>query len=436
MGLYNDASLIVYPSGYKAGKIYSQKPTDGSGDLTFTRASTATRVNESGLVESVASGVPRIDYTGGGCGKFKFEPQRTNLVIFSEDFTDAVWRNTRSATLVTTAADYSPDGNLTGNKFEQTLTSDRRALWQDSSITANVPHTLSVFLKQGTAGTNMFRITIAENGNQSNWTSVQVNLNDNSLIVGDGSTNTFTNISSSISDFSYNGYYLLQLTATHPTATSLRSLFSICDATDFTISPTDSYSRPDYLGTGDFVYVWGAQLEQSSYPTSYIPTAGATATRLADASTTTDLSSVIGQTEGVLYAKIASFINTSPINYPINISDGSIDNQIAMWYGTNLNEFKTLIRQSGNKLFHTTTLTDATEFIKVAVLYKSGGSKVYINGSLITSNTNSFAFTNTLSVLDFYGLGLGNKDFNGKLQELMLFPAALTDLQLEELTTL
>ena len=181
MGLYNDASLIVYPSGYKAGKIYSQKPTDGSGDLTFTRASTATRVNESGLVESVASGVPRIDYTGGGCGKFKFEPQRTNLVIFSEDFTDAVWRNTRSATLVTTAADYSPDGNLTGNKFEQTLTSDRRALWQDSSITANVPHTLSVFLKQGTAGTNMFRITIAENGNQSNWTSVQVNLNDNSL---------------------------------------------------------------------------------------------------------------------------------------------------------------------------------------------------------------------------------------------------------------
>ena len=65
MSTYSDASLIFYHSGYKAGKLYSLKPTDGSGDLTFTRASSATSVNSSGLIESVATGVPRIDYTGG-----------------------------------------------------------------------------------------------------------------------------------------------------------------------------------------------------------------------------------------------------------------------------------------------------------------------------------------------------------------------------------
>lgn len=81
MSTYDDASLIYYPSGYKAGTAYSLKPTDGSGDLTFTRASTATRVNAAGLIESVATGVPRIDYTGGGCGKLLLEPQRTNVVL-------------------------------------------------------------------------------------------------------------------------------------------------------------------------------------------------------------------------------------------------------------------------------------------------------------------------------------------------------------------
>jgi len=81
MSTYDDASLIYYPSGVKAGKAYSLKPTDGSGDLDFTRASTATRVNSAGLIESVATGVPRIDYTGAGCAKLLLEPQRTNLVF-------------------------------------------------------------------------------------------------------------------------------------------------------------------------------------------------------------------------------------------------------------------------------------------------------------------------------------------------------------------
>ena len=100
MSTYNDASLIYYPSGYKESKAYSLKPTDGSGDLTFTRASTATRVNSSGLIESVATGVPRIDYTGGGCAKLLLEPQRTNLVFPSATgLTQTVTTTAQSYTL-------------------------------------------------------------------------------------------------------------------------------------------------------------------------------------------------------------------------------------------------------------------------------------------------------------------------------------------------
>ena len=87
MSTYDDASLIYYPSGYKAGTAYSLKPTDGSGDLDFTRASTATRVNEQGLIEGV----------------------RTNSLLYSEQFDNAAWIKS-TGTLVTPNAALSPSG--------------------------------------------------------------------------------------------------------------------------------------------------------------------------------------------------------------------------------------------------------------------------------------------------------------------------------------
>ena len=89
MSYYDDASLVLIPSGVKASKVYSQKPTDGTGDLTFSRASTATRTNASGALETVASNVPRLDYmTASGtlatCPMLEVEGQRTNLVFPSD----------------------------------------------------------------------------------------------------------------------------------------------------------------------------------------------------------------------------------------------------------------------------------------------------------------------------------------------------------------
>jgi hypothetical protein len=83
MSLFNDASLIVTPNGYKAGKLYSIVPSSGAGDFGVTRATTATRVNSSGLIESVASNVPRLDYSNGSCPSILVEPQRTNLLLNS-----------------------------------------------------------------------------------------------------------------------------------------------------------------------------------------------------------------------------------------------------------------------------------------------------------------------------------------------------------------
>jgi cytochrome c-type biogenesis protein CcmE len=83
MTLLSEASFLVTPNGYKASKLYAAIPTNGDGDMTVTRATTATRVDENDLISSVASNVPRIDYTGGGCPSILLEPLRTNIVLNS-----------------------------------------------------------------------------------------------------------------------------------------------------------------------------------------------------------------------------------------------------------------------------------------------------------------------------------------------------------------
>lgn len=77
-------SLAMIPSGYKAGKLYSVLPQDGTGDFTVVRNSVATRVNENGVIEEVAANVPRLDYTDGGCPVLLTEPESTNLYLNSQ----------------------------------------------------------------------------------------------------------------------------------------------------------------------------------------------------------------------------------------------------------------------------------------------------------------------------------------------------------------
>jgi len=108
MSLLDTASLILTPNGYKATNLYSVKPTDASGDMVVSRATTATRVNSSGLIESVAINVPRLDYTGGGCPSILVEPQRTNLVFPSATLTT----QTRTVTAVANTLSFYGTGTI------------------------------------------------------------------------------------------------------------------------------------------------------------------------------------------------------------------------------------------------------------------------------------------------------------------------------------
>tara|TARA_R110000803_G_scaffold50002_1_gene103948 strand:- start:643 stop:1674 length:1032 start_codon:yes stop_codon:yes gene_type:complete len=102
-----EPSLALIPSAYKVGSTASVLPTNGTGDFTHTRSTTATRINSSGAIETMAINVPRIDHTDGGCPILLLEPQSTNLYINSDVL---VTQN-----VTTTANDYTVSFYGTGS---------------------------------------------------------------------------------------------------------------------------------------------------------------------------------------------------------------------------------------------------------------------------------------------------------------------------------
>ena len=107
--IQNGPSLVITPNAVKAGKLYSIVPTDGTGDLIVTRATTATRVNSAGLIENVGANIARLDYSNGSCPSILVEPQRTNLVFPSANATT----QTRTVTATAHTLSFYGTGTVT-----------------------------------------------------------------------------------------------------------------------------------------------------------------------------------------------------------------------------------------------------------------------------------------------------------------------------------
>ena len=146
-------TIAMIPSAYKANKVYSVLPTNGDADLDFARTSTKTRVNQIGLVEDLATGVPALDYTDGGCPSLLLEPQSTNLVTYSEDFSNAIYLKDSGVTIGTTN-NSDPKGGILATQINVT---DSGRIY--SNFTSD-DYTVSVYIKPGTFA--YFKLTASE----------------------------------------------------------------------------------------------------------------------------------------------------------------------------------------------------------------------------------------------------------------------------------
>ena len=399
MSLFESASLVVTPNGTKASKLYAIKPTDGSGDLSVTRATTATRVNSSGLIESSAVNVPRLDYTNSSCPSILVEPQRTNLALRSEEF-NLIWSqlNVTITANVTTA----PDGTSTADKLVENATNNQHRI--DQTTTSAI-------------GTNTFSVFAKKSERDSIWLRVGTSGAYFDLTNGTVSGAT-AGVTTSIVNYG-NGWYKCSIVRTSTVANEVvRINLAI-------------WINGTYLGDGTSgLFIWGAQLEASSYPTSYIPTTTASVTRNADVISKTGISSLIGQTEGTLFVDCKDVkVGLSRLFEIFNLSN------------TGTNMFLNLSASGALQIIlNGATVDTATgnvvDLDKVIFKYTADSIKLFNNGVLIGSYSGAVSFSNALDTLAIGGTTYTTRTINGNIKLVGLWETALTDQECINLTTI
>jgi len=421
MSIYDKASLVHIPSGYRSGTLYNVLPNNSDGDFDFSRGSTATRVNKDGLIETVASGVPRLDYplldgVVQDCPHLLLEPSRTNLIPYSEDFSNSGW--TLDNTTVVANSAVSPDGSLNADKIIATAINSSHSAFisLSSSTSSGTSYCYSFFAKAEEYTKTAIRIG---GGGYSSQPMAVINLLNGSVVSQQGF------ISLSVKDFS-NGWYKINavFTATSSVAPNIQPI-----ADGFTTT-SDNYT---YNGDGTSgIYIWGAQIEED-YPTSYIPTNGEVGgvTRSADA--VNGAEATFNDSEGVLYANVADFYD-STTSRVISISDGTLNNRVFFKFYTVSNGIEaTLISSSGGTNPQiTTTTSDTSNYNKIALKYSSNGFNLWANGFELGTDTVT-NLPNNLSDLSFDTASLN--PLYGKTKEVMTFNEALSDTELEALTS-
>jgi hypothetical protein len=410
MSLFESASLVVTPNGTKASKLYAIKPTSGAGDLSVTRATTATRVNASGLIESVANNVPRLDYTNSTCPSILVEPQRTNLVLNSEDFSNATW--TKQGSIINTNSITSPNGTLTADKLvmangQSGNSADGVGIRQLIDIGSN-SYTFSIFAKAGEFSTIRFR------ENQVTGAFLTVNLLNGAITNGD--SNQFINAKAELYS---NGWYRVSFQT--PTLTALYK-YSV---------------RVSETGDGTSgIYVWGFQAEAGSYATSYIPTTSASVTRNADVISKTGISSLIGQTEGTAFIDYIpkSNYHLAEQNLLTLYNSSSIDNNNIQFFVNSSQQIVIYVLSSGSVVANINTGVSALNSHKIALGYKANDLIVYIDGIQVGSDTSLTVPALNSIVLNNYAVG--NYMSASAFKNVTLWKTKLTNEQLAQLTTI
>ena len=420
MPLNINPKLALIPSGYKASKVYSVLPTDGTGDFDFSRSVNATRVNSEGLIETVSTNVPRLNYplidgVVSGCPSLLLEPSRTNLITYSEALSN--WSNINNVT-ITDNSTISPDGSLNSSKINETADNNVHRLFTNPTV-SSAKHTYSVFLKAGTRKWAYLRLDGATT-EQRTWFDLE-----NGVI---GTINSDHN--ASIENFG-NGWYRCSVSIKGTTYdTTPLAILAIATGNNI-ISYTGDVN--------EYIYAWGAQLEAGSYPTSYIPTSGTTATRSTENFTKTGLSNYINSQEGILYLEMAALVNSetgSNRAITINGIGGSVTDLITIRFEPALNTIIAIRAKTGDTtLSISRVISDVTSFNKIAFSWKQNEFNLWNNGIKIGSLTSGNTFSAGLLDAINSNIGNGTQRYSGEIKDLRVYSTVVNDSDLETLTS-
>ena len=217
----------------------------------FSRASSATRVNKDGLIETVGSGEPRIDFKDDAKGALLLEPSRSNKIPTSNDFNGSGWLV--SDITATANQVVSPNGTLNASKLEAT---GNGSLRNQSEASFNDGYAYSIFVKKG----------------NSRYVTIRSAFFTQSIIVGFDLDTLTAQTDGKIEDYG-NDWYRLSIS---------KNISGDADKSGFFYLYLPNSLGSQTSVSGNYVYAYGGQIEDGSYATSYIPTSGSAVTRLAD----------------------------------------------------------------------------------------------------------------------------------------------------------
>jgi hypothetical protein len=394
----------------------------------YTPTTTQPITNYVPVLQAAGNNVARFDHdpvTGGSLGLL-IEEQRTNLALRSEEFDNAYW--TKGNSTVTPNAIVAPDGALTSDKLVENTATSAHLIRGTIGFAANTTYTVSIYLKaaERTAGTFLVL------DNTSNIGSFHINLLTGEIAqggVGLATSATSVNVG--------NGWWRMSITFTTTASPDAGSYF------DFRMSdrwPVTSNVGMSYTGDGfSGIYIWGAQLEVGSFPTSYIKTEASQVTRLADSAsmTGTNFSSWYRQDEGSLVYNAQSF-STLADSTALAIDDGTTGqaNQIDLRYSSGVS-YRWRIRSSGANTAEINPGSFAVgQLNTLASSYKVNDFAAAINGAAAVTATSGNTPLGVMTRMRLNQRGTANVGGQSYIRKLAYYPQRLTNTQLQALTNL
>jgi hypothetical protein len=354
--------------------------------FNFERSSSATTINKQGLIETVGANEPRIDYKDNSKGALLLEPTRSNLLPYSEDFENSDW-NKNAGTTITNNYAISPDGTLNASRY---LGTGASGLGDKFTLSAT-DYTISFWVKSNTSENQFCRLI----GDSSN-------VSENLLITTEWTRLSYTFTGSGLSNKT-NGIFR--------------------DSGDNDID----------------ILIYGAQLEQGSYATSYIPTSGGAVTRVKDTCLKDNINtSIINSSYPFSMYVESTYVGGN--NHVLSFAKKPVSNNYYVISITGNNEVWLDARANGStELIESgVTLLDGQKF-KVAVTMESATSgKICVNGTVVSkTNFSNQAVNNEIN--DLLLGQLRTVSDTGKrlpLSNVKLYNTALTDAELIALTTI
>ena len=413
------ANTLKFGNGQWATKVGSTLAYNDEGGnfkplpFNFTRSTGATRVNKDGLIEVVTNNKPRIDFLNDSNGALLLEPTRSNSLPYSNDFNNAAWQKIGSSTITANTL-ISPDGTLNASTFKASSNSYGcilRQLYYGFNYVS--PYASSFYVKKKNHRYIGLRLgNLIGPSDTYNFFDFDTETVNNT--IAPSAPLSFTKLT--------NGWYKLSVVGT-PISGEVVDL-ALTQSNGSTINPA---------GTEE-VYVYGAQLEQGSYATSYIPTQGGAVTRNADVISKTGVSDLINGESGTLFLNSASLANDGTIKY-FSINNGTTGYEIVFQYTSTSNTVGIRYINGGfAQCDDSVLITNALDFNKFAFTWQLNKFELWCNGIKVISDT-SGSVTTGFNQIDFRRSN-GTIPFFSKVKSVALYNTALTDQELINLTTI